>query len=83
MIIKIIHLMNLAKADTLTPIMRNCRPEVAGAGGIFRSSFQPTQNKTEKLDDIPACSCSRMGRILEERDRQLRFFSGTKQNSVR
>lgn len=78
MIIKIIHLMNLAKADTLTPIMRNCRPEV-GAWGIFRSSFQRTQNKTEKLDDIPACTCSQVGKVLL----QLRFFSVTKQNSVR
>jgi hypothetical protein len=74
MIIKIIHLMNLANADTLTPIMRNCRPEVAGPWGIFRS-FQQTLNKTEKLHDILPCSCSQMGRILEERDRQLRFFS--------
>ncbi len=78
MIIKTIHLMNLAKADTLSPIMRNHRPEAVGAWGIVRSSFQRIQTNTEKLVDTAAWPCSQFATFAAQAGNCRSFHRETK-----
>jgi hypothetical protein len=60
MIIKTIHLMNFAKADTLAPIVKMRRSEKTRAWGVvcFHSNAATNLVDTPQLDNLPDINLS-------------------------